>query len=575
MNKSKQDEIINKQNAISNENSTNQNEINKNENSNSQSSSLNKTVVIDKEQSAVKENYPQDMHDNQANENKDPIQDELQRQLEDIEMLNDVQSLKAVLLNLQTLLMRENIKEFTDTDSAKETSQESGCQSASENNFDANTSNNSGSGCDEGFPLANLSKDEQIAILRSKIQQFEILCADLRNELNQTKADALNKNGLHSGLKHRLTEQDNTILEMKNEHINLHLYNQQLVQSKEDLSTKLDEGLKQISLLKSDLSKKDELIDKMRLEINDLLLEKEQAKYMRQQVKQVTDTLEIVQEKEQALSEMIASTDRKLILIDDKLAAESTQKRNQIISQDEANSLKESLIKLRQMNHANQPSNYLINNLENAFANIIERSNTLYLNLNQNQHTGSSSSHSSSISSNSSSSANSPVVQMQSQSPSSTSSMHSSTGSEKEMKLNGNSQGYDASDKYGEQILIKHESYGIKQEPVALPLVNNEGNVKKIISRFLSQAPVNNGSKTNFPNQTNQRSLNNLHYTNSNNQPVRNQEMTSTVTTLLTISSNNSKQTNQYDVNSSLPSTKCVYYLKDNATPYMTTIFKR
>jgi len=56
------------------------------------------------------------------------------------------------------------------------------------NNGDLNSSENE-------FVLENLSKDEQIAILRSKIQQLEIVSNDLRNELNETKSESMNNYG--------------------------------------------------------------------------------------------------------------------------------------------------------------------------------------------------------------------------------------------------------------------------------------------------------------------------------------------------------------------------------------------
>ena len=76
--------------------------------------------------------------------------------------------------------------------------------------------------------VSGLTEAEQIAILRSRIQQLEILSSDLRNELNHTKSESMHSAGIHSGLKSRVNEQDNTILEMKKEQINMHMHNQQL-----------------------------------------------------------------------------------------------------------------------------------------------------------------------------------------------------------------------------------------------------------------------------------------------------------------------------------------------------------
>ena len=148
------------------------------------------------------------------------------------------------------------------------------------------------------FSLIGITQDEEIAILRGKIQQLEILCCDLRNELNSAKSDNMQTSGMQSGLRHRLVEQDNTILEIKSENLNLMLMNQQLVKGKDEMSVKLEEQAAQIKRLEAELAKRDDLIVKVKMENKSLAKENENAKYVSQQVKHVTETLDIVQEKE-------------------------------------------------------------------------------------------------------------------------------------------------------------------------------------------------------------------------------------------------------------------------------------
>lgn len=151
---------------------------------------------------------------------------------------------------------------------------------------------------DQENPLSSLSLAEQIAIFRSKIQQLEIINADLKAELNQFKSEQMNKTGVQSGLKSRICEQNNTILEMKNEKINLQLNNEQLTNEKENLNEQLGQYLMQIGQFKQEMMQKDNVIERLRADICELKKEKEQVKLVKQQVKQVSDTLEIVQEKE-------------------------------------------------------------------------------------------------------------------------------------------------------------------------------------------------------------------------------------------------------------------------------------
>ena len=80
----------------------------------------------------------------------------------------------------------------------------------------------------------------------------------------------MHKVGVQSGLKFRLTEQDNTILEMKNEHLNMHMSNQQLIKEVETFRSQYQEQLNATNNLKRDLVMRDELIEKMRMELNTL-----------------------------------------------------------------------------------------------------------------------------------------------------------------------------------------------------------------------------------------------------------------------------------------------------------------
>ena len=120
----------------------------------------------------------------------------------------------------------------------------------------------------------------------------------MRNELAEAKSESIEKCGTQSGINERLKEQDNTILELKNDQLNLQLVNQQLLKEKEALNLKLNECGLQIHLLKQDIAKRDQFIEQLKQDINILVDEREKTKYVRQQVKQVSDTLEFVQEKE-------------------------------------------------------------------------------------------------------------------------------------------------------------------------------------------------------------------------------------------------------------------------------------
>lgn len=580
---------------------------------------------------------------------KSPAQSDLNNELMamlgnfDDDFSHDMKGLKNVLLKLQSLLMNCSNQELTrilDAEASSdqmEKTHDSASKECSNNIIEQNRTSDS----DE--VVSGLTPAEQIAILRSRIQQLEILSSDLRNELNHAKSESMHSAGVHSGLKSRVNEQDNTILEMKKEQLNLHMINQQLEKEKEELMRKLDERAHLINRLKHELNCKNEQMDNMRADIISLTREKEeQAKYVKHQdrvVKTVTSVIEKVQENGTVLAERLESTNRKLGMIETchkdgngketngKGGNHVTQRQQNhhmqmlpvsaIISNEEANFLRESLLKLRQNIHSSHPSQLILNHLEHGFATILERSNQL---------NSASSSYASSSSSCTSSSANSPVMSMMpalntiqlgsnlsapSSSSSSSSSAYSSSSlitvhrqpamqQQAGMFLNSNGvyQSEDDACKHRNESVDKLEQAHPENANEQSPFTANEGNVKKIISRFFSHtgSQLNGGSSglsSSLPPPVNpkrndaqkQPPTNSLLAISSSNSSAPSPSPPSlssyssasvaTATTSTSIKGSTSSATMPSSSSSSVPSSKIIYYLSDkNATPYMTSISK-
>lgn len=150
----------------------------------------------------------------------------------------------------------------------------------------------------EDDTLVHLPLGEQLVIYRSKVQQLELANRELRRDLNQTRGEQVNKTGVQSGLRIRINEQDNTILEMKNEKINLQLSNEQLENERAKLQEQLVTVNRQLEQIRVDVQHKDALIERLGIEIEGLKRERDEMRLVKQQVKRVSEALEIVQEKE-------------------------------------------------------------------------------------------------------------------------------------------------------------------------------------------------------------------------------------------------------------------------------------
>jgi hypothetical protein len=92
--------------------------------------------------------------------------------------------------------------------------------------------------------------EDEITVLRSKNQQLQILCNDLKHELSVTKNQSMHVNGVQSGLQIRLNEQDNNVLQMKSEILQLNMTIEQISKEKAEILMRLDEHIRLVNDIK-------------------------------------------------------------------------------------------------------------------------------------------------------------------------------------------------------------------------------------------------------------------------------------------------------------------------------------
>ena len=279
-----------------------------------------------------------------------------------------------------------------------------------------------------------LSKDEQIAVLRSRIQQLEILSGDLRAELSAARAHLLNRNGMQSGLQTRISEQNSIILEMKSEELSVHLRCEKLSKERDEMSAEIERLSTQIAQLHASLPS-----------------EEQQRKLIAmQQSRAVVKQLPPINLK--AHSNNTNNNNCGSCSSDEELAVGNSNE----------SSIRDCFFKLRQQLVNSSPlCQHLLNNLESSVSSLLLTvTNKSTVKNNRNNNPASSSSSASSLTSSSgsssltSSSANSPVLQQQQQ-----------TAISDLIKEKNNS-----------TEMIKTKEIG---------LIASESNVKKIISRYV------------------------------------------------------------------------------------------
>ena len=477
------------------------------------------------------------------------LTNDIQHNLEDIETLNDVVALKKILLDLQAMMLND-VNSNTNSCTSN-----TALTAKNHNDNDLNDENNmlnssSASSSNDTNEMSNLSKDEQICILKSRIQQLEILSADLRTEISQAKSELMNRNGMQSGLKTRINEQNNTILEMKNEELKLNLNYEKVCKENEELNTEIGKCLNEIARLKNDLLVRDDFIGKMKAELTDL-------------------------KRHNNKHQLAISTNN-----------------------EDYGSVRECLNKLRNVFVSNGQSQQIINSLEQHFVHLVagnsnsSSSSTSQAVISADTNGISSSAPTNSIpSSNSITSSVSSLISSNSTSNSGSSSLTSSSANSPVLPTSQPQQQQQPSN-----VIIKTESNDI---PVIEQICGGEGHVKKI-SRLFSQSSQTNVATSNVANNNNKSNrlsqiVANFETTTTNNSgPKPTSTSTSTLLTMapppvptnccssssLLSSSNVSSATNSSSslqnvaAASSSNNTKCIYYVDKGSTPFMTTICK-
>ena len=94
---------------------------------------------------------------------------------------------------------------------------------------------------------------------------------ELKNELNRTREDCINLQGIKQGLQSRLSEQEQVMMKLKAELLKLGFSHQTTNSDKDELQKILEERDREIALLRSQLVSKDDQLDEQRKELDTAL----------------------------------------------------------------------------------------------------------------------------------------------------------------------------------------------------------------------------------------------------------------------------------------------------------------
>ncbi|KAL6071544.1 hypothetical protein STEG23_024515, partial [Scotinomys teguina] len=132
-------------------------------------------------------------------------------------------------------------------------------------------------------PLAlcepGVNPEEQLIIIRSRLDQSMEENQDLKKELLKCKQDARNLQGIKDALQQRLTQQDTSVLQLKQELLRANMDKDELHNQNVDLQRKLDERNRLLGDYKKELGQKDRLLQQQQAKLEEALRKLSDASY--------------------------------------------------------------------------------------------------------------------------------------------------------------------------------------------------------------------------------------------------------------------------------------------------------
>ncbi|XP_052616110.1 dixin isoform X5 [Peromyscus californicus insignis] len=132
-------------------------------------------------------------------------------------------------------------------------------------------------------PLAlcepGVNPEEQLIIIRSRLDQSMEENQDLKKELLKCKQDARNLQGIKDALQQRLTQQDTSVLQLKQELLRANMDKDELHNQTVDLQRKLDERNRLLGEYKKELGQKDRLLQQQQAKLEEALRKLSDASY--------------------------------------------------------------------------------------------------------------------------------------------------------------------------------------------------------------------------------------------------------------------------------------------------------
>ncbi|XP_065137453.1 dixin-A isoform X1 [Paramisgurnus dabryanus] len=131
------------------------------------------------------------------------------------------------------------------------------------------------------FGDSGANSEQQLILIRSRLDQSMEESLDLKRELLRYKQEARNLQAIKDAMQQRMSAQEDTVLQLKQELLRSSMSREELEGQNEDLERKLSDRNRLLSEYKKELSQKDRLLQQQQIKLDDALCRISENSYNR------------------------------------------------------------------------------------------------------------------------------------------------------------------------------------------------------------------------------------------------------------------------------------------------------
>lgn len=240
--------------------------------------------------------------------------------------------------------------------------------------------------------LEGSTSQEQLTIVSSRLDQREAEYDSLKTELNKTKEECINLQGVKAGLLSRLNQQEHTIMQLQSDTLKQEFLQQQQKSEIAQLQWQLAEKDKELANLRNELLHREKTLDKQRAELEKAARHAEELQFsqaraekhaddqiileFQQKIKDLQAKLNSVGSYGASISARIASQDEKMASLEDRILNphNSAAVMDGLRRSEELEVVREALEGLRSCFRPHDPHHHTLDTLEQSISSILSSS---------------------------------------------------------------------------------------------------------------------------------------------------------------------------------------------------------